>query len=204
MDWNPVVSALAVLTGVGLGAWLTTRSEEKRRRLAFNERQLRELYVPLLACRREIEVLSTVRVKFQHAADQAWRSLVGGHTPAGVEAVRELRKERFPEFGNIIQYDNKQFADTVLPLYKKMRELFRENRWLAFAATLEYWAVLVEFIEQWDRHLAGSISHEVHELVGFREANLRAFYDHLAEMRGALHQALLRGKPCAGPARYGS
>lgn len=196
MDWSIAGPAIAGLFGafggVALGAWLTLAGQEKQRRIAFNERQLRELYAPLLAARKEIEVIGMIRVKFSSAADTAWRELVHGRS---VEVVENLMDKRFPSFKAIIDYNNDQFMAVVLPLYKKMREVFRENMWLAFPETLDYWSPFIEFIDQWDRFLADSIPIEVHEIVKVEEAGLQLFYAHLASVQTAIKSALLNGKP---------
>ncbi len=62
-----------------------------------------------------------------------------------------MEKERFPDFEAVIEYDNKQPIGELLPLYRQMVSHFATNMWLAEPSTLQYFGVLIEFVEMWNR-----------------------------------------------------
>jgi len=67
VDWIKDVihqnfSAITGLLGVYLGAWLANRQSVIQKRLDFCEKQLRDLYSPLVGVRKEIQILSEFRV----------------------------------------------------------------------------------------------------------------------------------------------
>jgi hypothetical protein len=59
------VPAISGLVAVLFGWWLASRREASQRRYSFVERQLRELYSPLLAIRSEIQTLWSVQYDLQ-------------------------------------------------------------------------------------------------------------------------------------------
>jgi len=187
------VPALSGLAGVVIGAWLTGRRERRLRRLAFTERQLKDFYSPLLGLRKEIRTRSELRVKIHNAADAAWRQLCEDARNVNVEALQQLSQTRGPEFTSLIEYDNTQLQQDLLPAYRQMVKLFRENLWLADPDTREHYPQLVEFVELWDRWLAKSIPAEVIQSLEHSEDNLKPFYDHLDVKHDALRAKLERG-----------
>ena len=70
-----IISALAGLGGVLLGAFLTSRRERIQRRLNFIEKQLDRFYSPMLGLRTEIETATRFRKIVGDHADAAWREL---------------------------------------------------------------------------------------------------------------------------------
>ena len=149
-----VVPALCGLIGVIVGAYLTTRREIRQRRHAFLEKQLREFYSPMLGLRNEINIRSELRVKVHDAAGSVWAShteRAQADSMASIEAIQSLIESLRPEFDKLIEYDNTQLAETLLPLYRQMAQLFRENLWLADIETRVHYQKLIEFIDLWDR-----------------------------------------------------
>jgi hypothetical protein len=175
------VPAFAGLTGVIVGAWLTGRRERSQRQLAFIEKQLKDFYSPMLGLRNEIRMRSELRVQIHDAADMVWRDLCEHARQVGVDALRDISSTRGLEFDKLIEYDNKQLQEELLPAYRQMVKLFRENLWLADPDTREYSKYLTEYVELWDRWLAKSIPKEVIERIGHSEASLKPFYDHLQQ-----------------------
>lgn len=87
--------------------------------------------------------------------------------------------EQFTPFKKIIEYDNTQFTSEILPLYRKMLEIFTEKYWLAEEETRKYYEPFLEFIEIWERHLAESMPREVLVKMEHSESKLHEFYAHL-------------------------
>lgn len=188
------VPALAGLAGVVIGAWLTGRRERSQRRLAFVEMQLNDFYSPILGLRNEIRMRSELRVRIHDTADVVWRELCENTRQVSVEALGDLSRTRGPEFTKLIDYDNKQLQEELLPAYRQMAKLFRKNLWLADPDTREHYQHLIEFIELWDRWLAKSIPAEVIERLGHSEDNLKPFYDHLRQRHDGLRAKIEQGK----------
>ena len=188
------VPALAGLAGVVVGAWLTGRRERSQRRIAFVEQQLKDFYSPMLGLRNEIRMRSELRVRIHDTADAVWRELCGHARQVSVETLGDLSRTRGPEFTKLIEYDNKQLQEELLPAYRQMAKLFRENLWLADPDTREHYQHLIEFIELWDRWLAKSIPGEVIERLGHSEENLKPFYDHLRKRHDDLRAKIKQGK----------
>jgi len=73
--FSVMLPALAGFAGVLVGAWLTARRERERRRYSFIQRQLQELYSPLLGLRLEIRLRSELRNRLSSVADTEWKRL---------------------------------------------------------------------------------------------------------------------------------
>jgi len=187
------VPAVSGLSGVIVGAWLSGRREIRQRQHAFIERQLRDFYSPLLGIRSEIKMRSELRVRIRQAADTEWRKLCEEKRQIGVEARQKLTEERGKEFTEIIEYDNLQFKEDLIPAYRKMVNLFRDNMWLAEPETKEYFGPLLEFVELWERWLARTLPPEVIQALEHGEESLHPFYDHLQNKQAKLREKLERG-----------
>lgn len=188
-----VVPALSGLVGVVIGAWLTGRRDRRQRRLAFVEKQLESFYSPMLGLRHEIRMRGKLRLRIHDAADTVWRELCKQAREVSVEALRDLSRDRDTEFKRLIEYDNTRLQDGLLPAYRQMVKLFRENLWLADPDTRAYSQPLIEFVELWARWLAKSIPAEVLECLGHSEKTLQAFYDHLQQRHDALRGRIETG-----------
>jgi len=175
-----LVTAVAGLIGVGLGAALTTGRERAARRHRFVERQLEDFYSPMIGLRQEIRAKSELRLEISNAAGQAWTELCqetreADATRGGVKHWTHLKETRWPEFSRIIEYDNRQLIEELLPGYRKMFDLFRDNFWLAEDSTRSHYASLLGFVEMWNRWTGGSIPAEVVQRIDRREETLKAF-----------------------------
>ncbi len=183
------VPALAGLFGVWIGSLLASRREKKEQRLSFLARQLKELYSALLGIRTEIRMRSELRVKVHNAAGAIWPDLCeDARNRGGIPALQELNEARWPEFERLIEYDNKQLFQELLPLYRRMLELFRTNYWLAEEDTRAFLPELVEFVEIWNRSEQKSLPAEVLERLGHNEEKLNSFYAHLQEKHDEIRE----------------
>jgi hypothetical protein len=194
--WPPaaiaaVVGLAGVVVGAGLTAWLAARRDRTQRRFAFIEKQLSEFYSPMVGLRAEIRMFGELRVKLQNEADSAWQQLTEGVAP-GPES-QALTAARFPQFKALIEHDNVQFNERLMPAYRKMVDLFREKLWLAEDETRNYYPVLVEFVDVWERWLAGSLPPELIERTGHTEVKLHPFYEHLEAQHARFRHALSNG-----------
>ena len=192
-----VVSALSALGGLLIGSWLASKRDVSKRRYAFLERQLREFYSPLLGLRAEIRMRGELRARIHSAADAEWRRLCAEarETADPVNAFQKLEESKGRQFEGIIEYDNRQLVEELMPAYRRMLSIFRDNLWLADVETRQYFGKFLEFVELWERWLAKSIPHEVIDKLGHSEATLEPFYKHLTEQHDELRRLLSRGKP---------
>ena len=183
------VPALAGLFGVWIGSLLASRREQKEQRLSFLGKQLQEFYSALLGIRTEIRMRSEIRVKVQDAAGAIWPDLCeDARARGGPEALQKLTETRWPEFERLIEYDNKQLFQELLPLYRRMVELFRTNYWLAEPDTRAFFPELVEFVELWNRSEQKSLPVEVVQRLGHGEEKLNDFYAHLQKKHDELRE----------------
>jgi hypothetical protein len=168
------------LIGVALGGFLTSRNQRKEREQRFFRDQLAEFYAPMLAMHNIIRAKSEIRLKMSRTAHEEWQRLINEAQRFGIDRVQEVRKEAWPKYEKIIEYENQQLSDELLPLYRRMRELFVEKMHLAEPSTRGHFDALVEFVEMWDRWRGGALPPEVSERIGPREENLKPFYEDLA------------------------
>ena len=183
------VPALAGLFGVWIGSLLSSRREQKEQRLSFLGKQLQEFYSALLGIRTEIRMRSEIRVKVHDAAGAIWPELCeDARARGGPEALQRLTETRSPEFERLIEYDNKQLFQELLPLYRRMVELFRTNYWLAEPDTRAFFPDLVEFVELWNRSEQKSLPVEVIQRLGHGEEKLNDFYTHLQTKHDELRE----------------
>lgn len=187
------IPAVSGLGGVMLGAWLSGRRETRQRQLTFIEKQLSGFYSPLLGIRSEIRMRSELRVRVHQTADIEWRRLCKENREIGAEALQKLTDERGNEFTEIIDYDNRQLKEELIPAYRKMVNLFRDNMWLAESDTKMHFESLLEFVELWERWLAKSLPSEVMQALEHGEESLNPFYDHLQNKHDELRNKLEKG-----------
>lgn len=193
MDWwSPAISAGAGLAGVLIGSWLATRREEEERRLRFIQRQLEEFYAPFCALRQEIRAKSEVRVKVSKTAAAEWAALFEGIESSDLKQEIEARHK--DQFDSIVTYNHKQVADDLLPSYRRMLDLFREKLWLVERATRIHYPTLVEFVEVWNRRVAGSLPASVAEEMGHGEENLDSLYADAERHRDQLQRKIRDGQ----------
>lgn len=175
-----LISATAGLLGVAVGGWITALNLKKQRQHDRIREQLNDFYAPLLAIRSWILAKGQRRVRVSGAADAAWRKLVAKRRD-NVEALQEVSAERMPDFRAIIEEDNRELAEEIMPRYHEMVDLFRDRMALAEPSTVEHFGALVAFVDLWDRWLDRSIPPEVVTELGHSEEKLAPFYTDLAE-----------------------
>jgi hypothetical protein len=183
------VPALAGLFGVWIGSLLASRRERREQRLSFLAKQLQEFYSALLGIRTEIRMRSEIRVKVHDAAGAVWPELCeDARARGGPEALQRLTETRWPEFERLIEYDNQQLFQELLPLYRRMVEVFRANYWLAEPDTRAFFPELMEYVELWNRSEKKSLPGEVVQRLDHREEKLNGFYAHLQQKHDELRE----------------
>jgi hypothetical protein len=154
------------------GGFITARSQKAERRNARIREQLQDFYSPLLGIREEIRAKSELRTKIHSAANAAWQKQVQLHN-------RLVPDEIKAKFDRVFDYSNEQLEEDLVPLYRKMLDLYLQNKWLAEASTLGFSYELIEFVEIWNRYYAESLPIEILREVAHTEGKLQPFYKDL-------------------------
>ena len=188
-----VVPAISGLCGVGVGAFLTSRREKIGRRHEFLSKQLTDFYSPLLALRKEIETIGKVRVKISGVAGKVWHEMCDRYAGNPTE-LQKLTQEKGDKFTKIIDYDNEYLETETIPAYHKMIEIFRNNIHLSEPSTAKHFPALHEFVNIWDRFLAGSLPGEVIGELKHSEQSLYPLYDNLQLQHEKLRDKLAKGE----------
>ena len=142
-----LVSAAAGLIGALIGARAASAGQKRARRNARRADQLNFFYAPLFGIRAEILARSLVRLRVSGATSKAWNDLL----ERASESDREIRGEDDVRFSAVIDYENRQHAEVLMPLYRRMVKHFAENIGYSEASTLKHFPSLVEFVELWER-----------------------------------------------------
>jgi len=174
-----VVPAAAALIGVLIGGWITSHNQKKERRNRRIREQLEGFYGPLLAMRMKIRAMSEVREKLRNIARAAYNEELKAVGPDPVVKAN-YEATHWPEYVKLIEYDERQLKEELVPIYRKMLELMTDKMWLAEQATLDHYAGFVEFVEIWNRALDKSMPSKVVWRIEHSEASLQPFYDNLA------------------------
>lgn len=171
----PLVSAMIGGAVVAFANhWLSNRRDRKKWQLDFIDKQLRLLYSPLFALRKEIRILSENRQKIVGVWDEVSKEPYRDHATNKDQALR------------MVDYNNKQLKDTLMPQYRKMVSTLKENLWLAEPETVDAMGGLINFVDLWDRYFDKSIDGDVANRVGANEESIKPFYAHIE----AVHKRL--------------
>lgn len=189
--YGPILnSLLAALVGAWVAYYFGVRQLVAQRRLGFVERQLTEFYAPLTGLRKQIRAKSELRLKISQAADGAWRDICNSY---GGQPVHD-HEARLAPFKEIIDYENDQLKNELVPMYRQMLALFTERYHLADVETRTYYEGFLEFVELWNRWLIDSIPREVIQRLDHREDKVKLFYDHLEAKIVELQEQIAKGK----------
>jgi hypothetical protein len=175
-----IIFAVSNLGGVFLWAWLSNRHEQRRRTRDFIEKQVQELYSPLLNIRQQVRALSELRERA--ATEGVWKELYreARERRAG-EALQRLTLERSTGLQAMVHDKNDQWKKELLPCYKAMLQIFQEKIWLAEETTRERFQKLTVYVELWERGLNRAIPVEVVAWLNVREADLVPLYEDLEQ-----------------------
>lgn len=155
-------------------------------RNAFIQKQMSEFYSPIAGYRKRIRAKSEVRGKVSTAANEAWKELCAHYSEAKQPMLNQ--EELYAPFGKIIEYDNRQLREELMPLYRKILDLFTEKYWLADEDTRAYYQDFLEFVEIWERYLAEALPGEVIRKLEHSEENVLPFYEHVEQRLSALQK----------------
>jgi hypothetical protein len=187
--YEPILTALlSVLVSAFVVYRFGIRQLQIQRRLTFRQRQLDEFYAPLAGIRKQLRAKSELRLKISNATEAAWQDICR-------TAPRPFtnHEEQFVPFKRIIEHDNEQLKADLVPKYNEMLKLFTERYHLATPETRVFYQGFLEFVEVWNRWLAGSLPAEVWAKLGHTEERVQPFYDHLECQMQELQDEIARG-----------
>ncbi len=199
IDWiksiiSQNISAITGLLGVYIGAWLANRQNQVQRRLDFCERQIRELYSPLVGIRKEIRILSEFRVKGGEASQEWWQKVCEfGKQIKDPNRASQYYDKEGEKITTQIEYENKQLTEKIIPSYRKMIGVFKDNYWLAEEETKKYFPALIKFVETWERFLSKTHPVDVIKNINVKEEELMPFYEHIEAIHKSLREKLKKG-----------
>ena len=179
------VSAGAGLLGVLIGGLVTAHSQRTERRNARIRQQLEGFYSPLMGIRDEIRAKSGVRENIHSAAGSVWIKTLNYYERNVPADVKE-------KFDNVFEYSNEQMEKDLVPLYRKMLEVYMKNKWLAEPSTLKFNFKIVEFVELWNRYYADSLPREILGVMEHSEKKLYPLYQDLQDTFNRLTDELRR------------
>lgn len=184
-------SAITGLLGVYIGVWITNRQTVTQRKFDFYEKQLRELYSPLVGVRKEIQILSEFRLAGAEASQKWWQKVCerGKHITDMDKSVNFYDKEG-EKITTQIEYENKQLVEKIIPAYRQMVNIFKDNYWLAEEQTKEHFPALVKFVEAWERYLSRTHPVDVIKEISVSENELMSFYKDIEKTHYSLRKKL--------------
>jgi ABC-type siderophore export system fused ATPase/permease subunit len=106
LPYLPLITILVTFLTGFLGIYYGYQSFKIQRRFNFRERQLNELYSPILGCIKEIRAKSTIRHKIMTSASELRRNEIREWNEAG--RPREYKPE-INIVNTMIDYNNNQF-----------------------------------------------------------------------------------------------
>ncbi len=157
-------------------------------RNGFIQKQLSEFYSPIAGHRTRISAKGELRQKVSSAASYAWKETCAPYAEA--KQLMHNHEKLFAPYKNIIEYDNNQLREELLPLYRKMLDIFTDKYWLADEDTRSYYQEFLKFVEIWERHLAEALPGEVIVKLEHNEQKLYPFYEHIEQKLSVLQSEI--------------
>ena len=159
--WPQIITALAGLGGVAVGAFLAARNQRQQRQADRHRQQLDEFYGPLWSMRQYIEARSKLRQEISERGEGWWVGLFEGiHDPEAKQRISERHKG---EVQSRIDYNNRELRELLLPKYREMLVHLGTHISLAEPTTRSHYPALVQFVALWDRFLEDGVPRDVLE-----------------------------------------
>jgi hypothetical protein len=183
-----LITGAVGLLGVFLGGWLTVRHEREKRRSDFVTRQLSEFYGPLLSMSAEIRARGALRDKILQVSDQIKNDEMKNAWTSGHEAINTTALANLNMLWIMSKDEQEQFRQTIMPIYRRMLETFRDKIWLAEPETRGYLSDLIEVVEIFERILRQVIDPKVIEKLD--QNTIERFYTNVEETHARLLTSL--------------
>ena len=183
-----VLTSLVILLAAYLGYRFTIKQNKRQRQLEFIERKITTFYSPMIGYRNQIKAKSELRLDLSNAAGIAWGKICDEQPRPFLD-----HEKYFEPFKKLIEYNNKQFAEELLPMYDKMLLVFMENYWLANTSTQGWYGEFCRFVDLWHRFLNDSVPGRALNELKHGEELLLPFYDDLEKQLEELKQKIADG-----------
>ena len=176
-----IIPPLATLLAGYIGVRYGLKQIKIEKHLEFVEKQLKEFYSPLLGRRKFIRAKSEFRLKVEKISGGQWK-----------ENAKKGIQQSIKSVDNEIKYNNRQFNEEFLPMYREMLTIFKDNYWLAEPETREFYNELVEYVEGWNRWKEKGVTAETIKEIGHSEEKIKPFYEELEKRTDILRSELSR------------
>jgi hypothetical protein len=100
----------------------------------------------------------------------------------------------FAPFAKVIEYNNLQLKQEILPLYSHMLDTFTANYRLAEECTRAHYPELVRFVDVWQRFIADAVPGPVLKEIRHSEEGLEPLYSDLEAQLARLRARVASGK----------
>jgi hypothetical protein len=171
-----LIAGGAGLLGVLIGTIAATINAKRERKMERLKTQLQEFYSPMLGVRSEIKAKSEVRLKVTSIASGAFAEEFGtGQLSERIKPAKDVAAK----YEAIHDYNNTQWRESLVPLYRQMLDHFTHHMHLAEHSTRVHYDALCEFVEIWNRSLDESLPSKVAQKLAHDEGTLQDFYSDL-------------------------
>jgi len=183
--WKVIVPSFVTLFTVFL-AYKYALSQARNKRITdLIERQITEFYSPIWGCVRKIRAQGKLRAELSEASNIAWKKICD-NAPKPFTS----HKEEFEPFKRLIDYENLQLNDEVMPLYDQIVNTFTSKYWLSEESTRQYYENYYRFVDIWHRYLNKTIPMETLMEIEHSEKAMEPFYKNIEKTLNSLKQKL--------------
>jgi hypothetical protein len=176
-----LVPALFGLTGTLVGGWITAHNQTKDR---LNRRYAEQLlfYAEMLSIRKTILAKSEIRLRLHNIMHKVLQEEAQLVRLEEITPQFEKKQARLSdEYDKLIDYSDNQLRNELIPLYRKMVDVWVANMGQAKESTQEHFAALVEYVEIWNRFLDQSLPNTVVRRLEHEEPKLYPLYKDIEE-----------------------
>ena len=144
----------------------------------------------------EFRILNKVEAKISNSANANWQKTCKEEheNKDDYSSLQKIMDEKKDKYIKIIDYNNQQLTENILPSYHHMVSIFKEYYYLADHNTCKYFYPLIEYVNLWDRWLKKTIPAEVITDLEHGERALLPFYKEIEEIHDRLRKMLANGK----------
>lgn len=183
--WKVAIPSLVTLVAVFLAYRFALSQARKKRITDLVEKQLASFYSPIWGCVRRINAQGNLRAELSEASNIAWKKICELAPKPFLD-----HDEKFEPFKKLIDYENQQLNDEVIPLYDKVLEIFTSNYWLSEESTRQYYEDYYRFVEIWHRYLNRTLPLETLREIEHGEESLKPFYQDIEKTMNELKRKL--------------
>ena len=187
---NELLSFLTTILATFLGATaafvFALRKASADRRAEFRRQQLTEFYSPIAGYAKRVRALLAMSKRVWEAKEKGWRDVLEPYHGRYTDKLDE-HSERFAK---IVEYENAQVDDELLPAYRAILEVFTSKYSFALPSTREYYEGYYAFVNHWERVKREALPTEVRQHLPHEAELLHAFFEHVENTLQKLQNGL--------------